>query len=225
MFRRYFSPDDLAVVHLEKAGNYGTFAEQVTILLRQSDANLVYFAEDDYLYLDRDFGALLRFMKSGKVDFISPFDHTDDYTLRLHDFPKQVRAYEGLHWRRAASTCLTFLTTKENLKRYEKVFRTYSRGNFDVSLWLALSKYRIFNPFARFLYDPDGNFFIARGVLKAWLYSADQILLGRRAKLWVPMPTFAIHLDRFHSAPGFDLAAEMLKEEQRGLASTESYKA
>jgi hypothetical protein len=33
------------------------------------------------------------------------------------------------------------------------------------------------------------------------------------------MPTFALHLDRFHSAPGYDLAAEMLKEELRGLTS------
>jgi hypothetical protein len=222
MFRRHFPADDLVLVPLQKAGNYGTFATQVSILIEQSDAETIYFAEDDYLYTGKDFSILLRFLQqSNGVDFVSPFDHPDDYTLALHDFPKWVRTFEGLHWRNAASTCLTFLTTKANLRRYEPVFRSYSRGNFDVSLWLALTKYRLFNPLARFLYDPEGKYFMMRAFLKSWRYSPMQIVLGKRAHLWVPTPSFALHLDRAHAAPGFDIAAAMLQEDRLGLTSYE----
>jgi hypothetical protein len=222
MFRRYFQPEDLVLINLQKAGNYGTFAKQVSILIEQNDAECVFFAEDDYLYTDRDFSSLVRFLQhGGDVDFISPFDHTDDYTLELHNFPKLVRVYEGQHWRNAASTCLTFLTTKRTLQRFRNVFLSYSRGNFDVGVWLALTKYRLFNPFHRFLYNPQGKYFMMRSFLKAWRYSAGQILFGKRARLWVPMPSFALHLDRFHVAPGYDLADAMLEEDRLGSASQE----
>ena len=216
MFRRYFDGPDFVPVPMQKAGNYGTFAQQLSILLKQDDAEMVFLAEDDYLYVNFDFVAMTDFLRSEGVDFISPFDHTDDYTLKLHDFPKWVRVLRGIHWRTAASTCLTFLTTKKLLSRYEGVFRSYERGNFDVSVWLALTKHRIFNPFNSFLYESEGKYFVLRAFLKAWRYSAGQILFGRRAGLWVPMPTFALHLDRFHEAPGFSMAAEMRKEDELG---------
>jgi hypothetical protein len=216
MFRRYFTHEELSIVHLESAGNHGTFAKQISILLEQTDAESVYFAEDDYLYLEKDFGALLRLMRDQPdVDFISPWDHPDDHTLALHNFPKIFLERDGLLWRSAASTCLTFLTTKTTLKRYEKVFRTYSRGNFDFSIWLAITKLRIFNPFARFLYDSSGTFFMARGVLKAWFYGCGQIVSGKRGHLWVPEPTFALHLARACPTPGYDLATEMIDEDRR----------
>jgi hypothetical protein len=222
MFRRYFQPEDLVIINLEKAGNYGTFSKQISILLDQDDAECVYFAEDDYLYPNVDFSTLVRFLKhAGDVDFVSPFDHIDDYTLELHNFPKLVRIYEDQHWRNAASTCLTFLTTRQALKRFQRVFRSYSHGNFDVSVWLALTKYRVFNPFSRYLYNPEGKYFMMRAFLKSWFYGWAQILFGKRGRLWIPVPSFALHLDRFHVAPGYDLAAAMLEEDQLGSALAE----
>ncbi len=219
MFRRYFDGPDFVPVHMQKAGNHQTFAMQIAILLEQDASQMVFLAEDDYLFVSSDFGLMIDFLSSGDgIDFISPFDHTDDYTLKLHNFPKRVRIFKGLHWRTAASTCLTFLTTKEQLARYEGVFRSYSKGNFDVSVWLALTKCRIFNPISSFLYNPEGKYFMMRAVLKAWSHGLGQILFGRRAGLWIPMPTFALHLDRFHEAPGFDMASEMVKEDQRSAS-------
>jgi hypothetical protein len=217
LFRRYFVPEDLVLVPMERVGNFGTFAKQVDILLGQTDAEAVYFAEDDYLYLPEKFPVFLRFLREGRqVDFATPFDHPDCYSLALHDFPKRMQVFEGMHWRNAASTCLTFLTTKSALAEYEDVFRSYSKGNYDSSLWLSLTKYRILNPFSfiRFL-SADR---VMRGVMvKAWLYGWRQNVFGRKATLWAPMPSIALHLDLAHPAPGFDLGAEMLLENELGM--------
>ncbi len=215
MFRRYFAPEDLILVPLTNAGNFGTFSKQMDILLSQTDAEAVYFAEDDYLYLPFDFSLLLRLLDKGKeVDFISALDHPDDYCLDFHRFPKWIQVFEGTHWRSAASTCLTFLTKKKTLTRFSQIFRSYERDNYDTSLWMSVTKHRLFNVFSPMVYNPDDKFFNLRALVKAWRYGFGQNLLGARARLWVPMPSLALHLDRHHPAPGFDMAAWMLEEDR-----------
>ncbi len=213
LFRRYFSPEDLVLVLLDQAGNHGTFSKQLDILLMQSDAETIYFAEDDYLYRPVDFSILIGFLQHGQdVHFVSPFDHPDDYNLDFHDFPKWVQVYAGLHWRNAASTCLTFLTTKGSLVRYQGIFRSYERRNYDTSLWISLTKYRVFNLFNMLKYAAKDDLF-GRILVKAWIHSPWQNVFGLRARLWVPMPSFALHLDFHHVAPGFDLANLMIEED------------
>lgn len=213
MFERYFDAEDLVFVRLEKAGNHGTFSKQISVLLEQRDAEAIYFAEDDYLYRHVPFSTMIGFLQQGHdVQFVSPFDHPDDYNLDFHDFPKWVQVYEGLHWRNAASTCLTFLTTRSSLERYKHIFRSYEKRNYDTSLWISLTKYRVFNIVNMLKYASADDLF-GRILVKAWMHSAWQNLFGHRAKLWVPMPSFALHLDRHHVAPGFDLATLMLQED------------
>jgi hypothetical protein len=213
LFRRYFAEEDLVLVPMAAAGNHATFARQVEILAGQSDSEAVYFAEDDYVYLPGAFPAMLDFLRGGKgVEFVTALDHPDCYTLALHDFPKELQVFEGAHWRSAASTCLTFLTTKRVLAEYKAVFLSYSKGNYDSSLWLSLTKYRILNPVSvvRFL---GMDRLMRRIMVKSWLYGWRQNLFGRRARLWAPVPSLGLHLDRRHPVPGFDLAAEMLRAE------------
>jgi hypothetical protein len=219
MFRRYFAAEDLVLVPMDQVGNHGTFAKQVDILLAQTDADAVYFAEDDYLYLPGAFAAMLAFLRGGRrVDFVTSYDHPDCYALPLHDFPKQMQIFKGAHWRNAASTCLTFLTTKGVLAEYEAVFRSYSKGNYDSSLWLSLTKYRILNPVSvvRFL---TMDRLMRRIMVKSWLYGWQQNLFGRTAMLWAPVPSIGLHLNIDHPAPGFDLAAEMIAEDTRGAGA------
>lgn len=214
LFQRYFAAEDLVLVHLTQAGNHGTFSKQLDILLEQNDAEMIYFAEDDYLYRPVPFGSLVDFLRHGReVHFVSPFDHPDDYNLDFHDFPKWVQVYGGLHWRNAASTCLTFLTTRTSLRQYKKIFRSYERRNYDTSLWISLTKYRVFNLLNMVRYASKDDLF-GRILVKAWLHSPWQNVFGLRAKLWVPMPSFALHLDRHHIAPGFDLPALMVQEDE-----------
>jgi hypothetical protein len=212
LFRKYFHSRDLVVMKPDGIGNGATFGRQIDILLQQTDANIVYLAEDDYFYLPGQFPAMMEFLAAyGDVHFISPYDHLDCYKLDLHRGPKFLRTYASHHWRTAASTCLTFLTRKETLARYERVFRTYQNGNFDCSLWLSLTKHRVLNPFAMGRYLVSGLFYW-KIMAKAWLYCGKQILFGRKLKLWVPVPGLATHLDNNALSPNVDWDSRMRRE-------------
>jgi hypothetical protein len=204
LFRKYFDESELAVLKLDNAGNHRTFANQIEVLLEQSDADLIYFAEDDYFYLPDQFSSMIEFLRADpEVDFVSPFDHLDCYRLALHRTPKWIKTSAGRHWRTASSTCLTFLTRKETLGRYRAVFQSYVRGNFDSSLWLSLTKQRVGNPFF-LIRSLLGGSFEWKIIVKAWLYCWRQIVFGKRLKLWVPVPGIATHLDAHSLSPGVD---------------------
>lgn len=204
LFRKYFAQEDLHLVFLDGIGNLATFSKQIEILLQQQEADFVYFAEDDYFYLPNQFHLMLDFLSANAdAHFVSPYDHLDCYTLELHKGPKLLKVHGSRHWRTAASTCLTFLTSRETLAKYESVFRTYVRGNNDCALWLSLTKQRVFNPLAGARYFFRGLFYW-KILVKAWLYSWRQILFGRKLTLWVPIPGIATHLDRNALSPTVD---------------------
>lgn len=204
LFERHFMSDELTVIEMDHAGNRATFGKQLEVLLSQENAEFVYFAEDDYLYLPDQFPRMLRFMRARLgVDFVSPYDHPDCYTLELHSRPMYLTAFEDHHWRTAASTCLTFLTSKVTLARYERVFRSYCQRNDDCPLWLSLTKSHVFNPFAAVRYFARKESY--RTVLpKSWRFCSRQILFGKRARLWVPVPGMATHLAGGLFSPGVD---------------------
>jgi hypothetical protein len=209
IFRKYFDDQDLVLLDLPAIGNQATFEKQVELLLEQRESELVYFAEDDYFYLPCQFRQMIDFMMADEdVHFVSPYDHFDCYTLDLHRQPKSLKVHGGRHWRTASSTCLTFLTRRETLQKTQAVFRNYKRRSLDCSLWLSLTKNRVFNPFffgSQLFHEP----FFCKIVLKSWLYFWPQILLGRKWMLWVPIPGIATHLDARAMSPGIDWMKRM----------------
>jgi len=201
LFRKYFETQDLVLIPLPGLGNQATFAKQIDILLQQDDSDLVYFAEDDYFYLPDQFSCMIDFLQQQEdVDFVSPYDHLDCYTMDLHRQPKWLTVHGGRHWRTAASTCLTFLTKRETLNKTAAVFRSYERRNFDCSLWLSLTKRRVFDPFFLGRHIIRERFF-SKVIAKSWLYCWRQILFGRRWKLWIPIPGVATHLNADAMSP------------------------
>jgi hypothetical protein len=204
LFLKYFSQQDLALIRLPGIGNQATFGKQIDILMQQTDSDLVYFAEDDYVYLPNQFRIMVEFLRAyDDVDFISPYDHLDCYNREVHHFPKWVRVQGNHHWRTAASTCLTFLTRKRTLERNRYIFRTYGWRNHDCSLWLSLTKLSLFNPVV-FLRLAAREPLFAKMIAKAWLYGWPQIFFGKRMRLWVPIPALATHLDSGALSPAID---------------------
>jgi Glycosyl transferase family 2 len=204
LFRRYFDDQDLTLLPLSGVGNHGTFGKQIHILLEQEQSDLVYFAEDDYVYRPGQFPRMVEFLQNQKdAHFVTPYDHLDCYTLDIHRHPKWVRAYGGHHWRTAASTCLTFLTRKQTLRRKRRIFQSYCWRNDDCSLWLSLTKTSLFNPaqFVRFAFR-ERHF--AKVIAKGWLYGWPQILFGEQMRLWAPIPGIATHLDVRALSPTID---------------------
>ncbi len=223
-FSRHFAPEDLVFVELDGVGNRATYAKQIDILLLQGDAELVYLAEDDYLYLPSQFPLMLKFLRDRRdVDFVTPYDHPDCYDLDLHHEPKWVTVFEGHHWRTAASTCLTFLTRKSTLAKYEGTLRTYSHGNHDCAMWLGLTKRRVFNPLTALRFFAKGEFYW-KIMMKAWLHGWRQLVFGDAVKLWVPMPGVATHLCAGLFSPGIDWLGLMREEAERGETSEVSAK-
>jgi hypothetical protein len=215
LFDRYFAREDLVFIDLPGVGNQATYSKQMDILLSQQDADLVYFAEDDYLYLPDEFPRMVTFLCDRQdADFATPYDHLDCYLLELHREPKWLTVFEGHHWRTAASTCLTFLTRKSTLEHYESVFRTYTRRNDDCALWLSLTKRRVFNPFALLKFFARKELY-RKSLVKAWLFCWRQILFGKAAMLWVPVPGIATHCCEGHLSPGFDWISFMQLEASR----------
>jgi hypothetical protein len=212
LFEKYFDAKDLVLLPLPGVSNLATFGKQIDILLDQKESELVYFAEDDYLYLPNQFPQMLDFLRGYKdVHFVTPYDHLDCYTLRIHRHPKWIRVYGGHHWRTAASTCLTFLTRKETLRQKKMIFKSYCWRNRDCSLWLSLTKKSLFDP-VQFLQFVLGEQHFAKIIAKAWLYGWPQILFGKQMKLWAPIPGIATHLDSQGLSPTVDWLTMMKQE-------------
>jgi hypothetical protein len=207
IFTECFESSDLELIRLDGIGNRQTFSRQIEILLRQDCAEAVYFAEDDYFYLPGQFEFMLGFLREcPDADFVSPYDHPDYYSLPLHSGQQLTRERGDQSWRTAASTCLTFLTTKQMLARTRRVFRTYTYRNPDVCLWLSLTKQAVFDPgIIRRCFQER----VAMGgfVAVSWLYGWPQILSGRRRRLWIPNPSMATHMEERFLAPGVDWQA------------------
>lgn len=198
LFRAAFPGNNLEIVALNKIGNLATFSQQIDLLGGQTDAPYVYFAEDDYFYLPGALEKMINFMRENRdADFVTPYDHPDSYYTSSRLERHLVRPYGDRYWRTASSTCLTFLASRESLKRTASAFRTYSRGNHDCSLWLALTqKLSLANPRIHG-YDSQRMKIWA----KTWIWGFSRILFGRPYRLWAPLPALATHMESTCLAP------------------------
>ncbi|MFN8361611.1 MAG: glycosyltransferase family 2 protein [Candidatus Kapaibacterium sp.] len=211
VFLRYFAAEDVEFVYLSGEGNARTFKRQIDILLEQPYSEYIYFAEDDYFYLPDQFAAAVEFMKILGQGFISLYDHIDTYEMDIHDYPERITVAAGKHWRTAGSTCLTFLTTKATLRATKKVFLTYSKKNYDASIWFALTKRNLRNPLKIIKSIQDISLLKLYG--KAWLYTAGAIIFGKKWYLWTPIPSGCTHLESTGLAPGIDWEAHFQASE------------
>ena len=204
LFNKYLKDFDYELLPVKGIGNAGTFGKQMDILLNQQFSDYVYFAEDDYFYLENAFSEMMNFMNDNNfADFITPYDHLDSYERKFHDYKNKITFSGKRHWRTIGTTTMTFLTKKEILNNASNVFRTYTKNNYDASLWISLTKQNVLNPFKIFS-DSIRNYEEFRVYLKSWFYCGLQLLTGKKYSLWQPMPSLSLHLDNLHLAPGID---------------------
>ena len=207
LFKKYFDEQDLELIRLNGVGNRATFDTQINILLDQSFSEIIYFAEDDYLYLPDQFESMVKFLHEEQVDFVSPYDHLDYYVDEIHKYKSHIRFFDNRHWRTVAGTCLTFLTTKSTLSATRNVFKTYAARNSDGGIWLSLTKHQVFNPLtiAKHLRHNDKKMRekLIDMIGNAWRFCWRQIVFGRRWNLWVPIPSVATHMESNYLAPTF----------------------
>ncbi len=203
LLKSLFPETPMELIPLDKEGNSATFVRQVDILSTQADADLVYFAEDDYLYLPRSLERTVNFMRRhSEADFVTPYDHADFHSKFVHRFRGAEFFEDNCRWRTVASTCLTFMAQRGALAESAAVFKTYNK-NSDLAIWMALTKKRVCNPWSWIRSLGDGLYFTASHAL-AWRYAWRQILLGKRRTLWSPEPALITHMENSGLAPGVD---------------------
>lgn len=211
LFRGHFRPHQLEIVNTAAIGNRATFDLQLDVLTTQSAAEAVYFAEDDYIYHPDCFRRMLSFLlATPECDFVSPYDHPDCYTLDLHRDKKSLRIFEDHHWRTANSTCLTFMSTRTTLQATQSIFRSYRRGNFDASLWFALTRPPSLSPIRSARYWKKQRW-SAKIIANAWRFGFSHIVTAPPHRLWVPVPGLATHLDAPKLSPGVDWNSRILE--------------
>jgi len=180
------------------------YFDKIDLLLEQDYSEFVYFAEDDYFYLKNRFIDMIHFLKNNKnVDFVTSYDHPDNYSRFFHTQPHNIHVYDSGYWRTGQSTCLTFLTTKKVLKKTANIFRTYVKGNHDYAVWAALTKFAGLNAFS-IVRSVVKEIYFLKLYLLTWLYGWRQILFGRKFTLWSPVPSIATHMQIDSIAPGVD---------------------
>jgi len=212
LFRSIFRADQLEIIDTDSVGNLNTFSLQIDLLSRQSDAEFVYFAEDDYFYFPGALTEMVEFARHNRdVDFVTPYDHPDSYFTSSRLERHELRPHGFRHWRTASSTCLTFLARRSVLRATESLLRTYSRGNMDCSLWLALTqKLELASPAIH-----AANSVRFKIWVKTWLWGWKNLLFSRRYRLWSPVPTLATHMEKPCLAPLVDWAAQFTAAEER----------
>jgi hypothetical protein len=208
LFRDALSGCELEVLSLNKMGNLATFSLQIDLLTKQTDAEYVYFAEDDYFYFPNALEKMLEFMRGNRdVDFVTPYDHPDSYYTSSRFEYHLVRPFGDRYWRTASSTCLTFLTSRRILTGTQSMFRTYSRGNWDCPVWLALTqKYELADVRVHW----HGLFRLAIWG-KTWIWGFRRLFFGRRYRLWVGLPTLATHMESPCLSPLVDWHAQFVE--------------
>ena len=192
------------IINTNSIGNQNTFQLQIEILLKQNESELVYFAEDDYLYKPHSFQHLINFIKSNEnVDFLTGYHHKELTYHLIHKIKRNFHFRDNICWQTDASTCLTFMTKKSILRKSKNIFLTYTKGNNDCSIWLTLTKKHIYNPIKYFIFWKNKN--VGFDILKMALkYGFKYFLLSKKYKLWTAVPAVCTHLEKEHISPNVD---------------------
>lgn len=217
LFRSVFTEDELEIVAVPGLGNLKTFSIQIDLLTRQTESELVYFAEDDYFYFPNALEEMVEFAKHNPdVDFVTAYDHPDSYATSSSHEKHIVKPFGKRHWRTATSTCLTFLAKRTSLLATETMMRSYSHGNMDCSMWLALTqKAGLANPA---VHAADSLRIKIWG--KTWIWGWKSILFSRVYRLWSPMPTLSTHMESPCLSPLVQWQAEFVHAETQQMVPT-----
>lgn len=201
LLKSIFPDTAMELIALGGEGNGATYARQIEILSAQQAADLVYLAEDDYLYLPHALEKAVAFFRDHpEADALTLADHEDRYVDRIRSCQ---HLEDGRRWRTVVATALTFMIRREVLVTAAPVLKSFCNGNSDLGLWMALTKLRVFNPWCCIRGLGDGLFIPGSQAL-AWWHAWRHILFGKRLTLWSPIPALATHMEKNSLAPGVD---------------------
>ncbi|MFZ9687267.1 MAG: hypothetical protein ACO3AW_04800 [Chitinophagaceae bacterium] len=203
LIKNLFKDFNYEILETNSVGNLKTFELQLDILSNQNFSEIVYFAEDDYLYQPHIFYKSLNFIKSkNKVDFLTCYHHKETTYHLIHHIKRKKVTSDEINWQTDASTCLTFMTKKSVLNETKRIFLTYTKGNNDCSIWLTLTKFHIYNPLKYFQFWKNNN--NGYDILKMSVKYGFKYFFTRKYLLWTSVPGICTHLEKGHESPYVD---------------------
>jgi len=208
LFTSRFDKESLEIIHTDSLGNKGTLKKQIDILSEQEDSHFVYFAEDDYFYVNK-IEKMIDLLKSGKSDFVTPYKHPGDYSK------SETIRFKDLEYLTTSSTCLTFMTTKENLVKNSRIFYIYSNWfGSDFTMWNCITLGRNF--FKNFDSGQEKKFSSIN--IKIYgtmiLFALYRFVFDKKYKLCTPTVSFATHMEKYNLAREIDWGKYFIIEKQ-----------
>ncbi len=204
VFLDNFDNNDLVIIKLDKAGNKATFKKQIEILSCQNDSDIVYFAEDDYFYI-KNIKNIVELLKNNKADFATPYEHpssySDDNVVR-----NRIIIYNNQRYISVQHACLTFMTTKRNLlnsKKFLLIFSNWFGSDFVVWGCMTLG-WGYFKYFKLFFNYKNYNLSNLKVFGSLFIFSWYNFILNRKKRLFMPVETFATHMESNFLSPGID---------------------
>lgn len=203
LFLDRFPIGDIELMNVN-LGNKGSFKKQIEILSSQNESEIVYFAEDDYFYID-NIKEMVELIKSGSADFVTPYEHPSCYSDG-HVVEKQTISFGKRKYISAQHTCLTFMTSKSTLKknkRYLKIFSDWFGSDFVV--WGCVTLGNKYFRYIKLLTDPKKytleNIKVF-GVM--FVFAIHRFIFNKKYRLYMPVNTIATHMERNFLSPNID---------------------
>ncbi len=195
----------LEIMPTPSIGNFKTFEKQLEVA-HNDEAEYIYISEDDYIYAENAFSAMIDFVKRDDVDFVTPIDHPDRYnnpSAYKMDGSENIslKVSSFCHWRTAKTSCCTFLTTPKIFRETEKLLYKYVTSQGDGVMWLGITKYGLYNPLDLiwrmivFILRLNTSYDVVLP-LCTWKHIHYRLLTTRRYSLWQPIPSLAAHMAR-----------------------------
>ncbi len=122
------------IVELPKTNNSQSFLQTAYRALELADEEIVFFAEDDYLWLEPAVRAMAMALVQLPAHYVTGYDHPDRYQPNPYlgeDVPhwqNTIYITEDRHWRSQESTCMTFATRVAIMREDLKYFEAYHDG-------------------------------------------------------------------------------------------------
>ena len=204
LFLDYFKADDLEIIHLNGIGNKNTFKKQIEILSSQNDSEIVFFAEDDYFYIEK-LKNMTEFIRSGEADFITPYEHPACYTDG-HIISNNIKIFNNQRYVTVQHACLTFMTTKLKLIENKSIFLIYSNWfASDFVVWSCLTLGSTFFKYCKLIFSFKNINITNIKVYGSMLFFAwYRFLFNKKLKLYMPIPTVATHMESNFLSPCID---------------------
>jgi len=124
--KELLSNHEVEVIEFQGIGNGSTFVEQVKVIEADEMSEVMFFLEDDYIYLPESLHSTVElFRHNSSVDFATTYDHPDYDRLRFHRLKAPSIESEFVKWVPRRTTTCSFAVSRRAFHESKSVLLRY----------------------------------------------------------------------------------------------------